>query len=68
VEKACAGAPRALSIGRTARATFAPWSEQDAGLAERAVLQQVGGAGPQASRLAAAVAAATRSSGCVPAQ
>jgi choloylglycine hydrolase len=65
LEKACAGAPRALSIGRTAHASFAPWSEQDSGLAERAVLLQVGRAGPQASRLAAAVAAATRVPGCV---
>ena len=60
----CSGAPRVLPLGRSAHATFAPWSERDAAAAEQAVLLQAGGSGPEVHRLASVVAAATRSSGC----
>ena len=64
----CTDAPRARALGRTAGDSFASWSEHDVTLAEEAVAHQVGGPDTAARRLAALVAAATRSSKCQSAQ
>jgi hypothetical protein len=64
----CTDEPRVRALGRVAGDSFAPWSERDITFAEEAVVHQVGGSNAAARRLAALVAAATRSSKCRSAQ